>query len=310
MAAGDHGPETMRRYAAAQARLEHAGGYAWRENSLVGAARARVRGRTARPAALDVLGRRADARVAGAVARGRSRLAPARRADEPSRCRAAGVAGEDARRARRGGDPRRPRPLVPRGGDDRGARARGRPVDRTSPGSGTCGGARRRRARSTRRSRSTATTPTSRGSQRFVDRFRYKKSKAKQAQAKLTQIGRLKKEKAVAADELALLTRHWQRLGFEFLNPPRSGKTSSRSMSCRSARREAPARRRDAGDRPWRARRARRPERRREDHAARGPAGAAANGHPGSATASCRRTSRSTRPSSTSVARCSSASRR
>src|SRR5207244_7526163 len=34
MAAGDHAEETMRRYAQAQARLEHAGGYAWRENSL------------------------------------------------------------------------------------------------------------------------------------------------------------------------------------------------------------------------------------------------------------------------------------
>ena len=34
MAGGDHGEETMRRYAEAQARLEHAGGYGWRENSL------------------------------------------------------------------------------------------------------------------------------------------------------------------------------------------------------------------------------------------------------------------------------------
>ena len=34
MAAGDHGPETLARYSSAQARLEHAGGYAWRENSL------------------------------------------------------------------------------------------------------------------------------------------------------------------------------------------------------------------------------------------------------------------------------------
>ncbi|MFL6004638.1 MAG: ATP-binding cassette domain-containing protein, partial [Gaiellaceae bacterium] len=31
MAAGDHGPQTLRRYSEAQARLEHAGGYAWRE---------------------------------------------------------------------------------------------------------------------------------------------------------------------------------------------------------------------------------------------------------------------------------------
>src|SRR3954470_4135853 len=34
MADGDHGEETMRRYSQAQARLEHAGGYGWRENSL------------------------------------------------------------------------------------------------------------------------------------------------------------------------------------------------------------------------------------------------------------------------------------
>ena len=31
--------------------------------------------------------------------------------------------------------------------------------------------------------------------ERFVERFRYKKDKAKQAQAKLTQIGRLEKER-------------------------------------------------------------------------------------------------------------------
>src|SRR5256885_13876450 len=31
MAAGEHEPATLRRYAEAQARLEHAGGYAWRE---------------------------------------------------------------------------------------------------------------------------------------------------------------------------------------------------------------------------------------------------------------------------------------
>src|SRR5438874_2024676 len=31
MASGEHGAQTMRRYSEAQARLEHAGGYAWRE---------------------------------------------------------------------------------------------------------------------------------------------------------------------------------------------------------------------------------------------------------------------------------------
>ena len=38
--------------------------------------------------------------------------------------------------------------------------------------------------------------------ERFVERFRYKKSKAKQAQAKLTQIGRLAQERDKAAGEL------------------------------------------------------------------------------------------------------------
>src|SRR5512142_584781 len=42
---------------------------------------------------------------------------------------------------------------------------------------------------------------------RFVARFRYKKSKAKQAQAKLTQIGRLEQERRTASEEIGLLTR-------------------------------------------------------------------------------------------------------
>jgi ATP-binding cassette, subfamily F, member 3 len=61
--------------------------------------------------------------------------------------------------------------------------------------------------------------------ERFVERFRYKKSKAKQAQAKLTQIGRLEQERAKASAEVDLLTRRRRSLGFEFLNPPRSGRT-------------------------------------------------------------------------------------
>ncbi|HET7043856.1 MAG TPA: ABC-F family ATP-binding cassette domain-containing protein [Gaiellaceae bacterium] len=61
--------------------------------------------------------------------------------------------------------------------------------------------------------------------ERFVERFRYKKSKAKQAQAKLRQIGRLEVEKRSASDEHALLTRRARSLGFEFLRPARSGRT-------------------------------------------------------------------------------------
>ncbi len=61
--------------------------------------------------------------------------------------------------------------------------------------------------------------------ERFVERFRYKKSKAKQAQAKLTQIARLEEERRAARGEVALLTRRSRRLGFDFLKPPRSGRT-------------------------------------------------------------------------------------
>jgi ATP-binding cassette subfamily F protein 3 len=61
--------------------------------------------------------------------------------------------------------------------------------------------------------------------ERFVERFRYKKTKAKQAQAKLTQIGRLEQERSAAVDELSLLSRRQRSLGFEFLKPARSGRT-------------------------------------------------------------------------------------
>jgi ATP-binding cassette subfamily F protein 3 len=60
--------------------------------------------------------------------------------------------------------------------------------------------------------------------ERFVARFRYKKSKARQAQAKLTQIGRLEQERSRAAEELAALTRKRRTLGFDFLRPPRTGR--------------------------------------------------------------------------------------
>ncbi len=60
--------------------------------------------------------------------------------------------------------------------------------------------------------------------ERFVERFRYKKSKAKQAQAKLTQIARLEKERSNARHEVESLTKRRRTLGFDFLDPPRSGR--------------------------------------------------------------------------------------
>jgi ATP-binding cassette, subfamily F, member 3 len=61
--------------------------------------------------------------------------------------------------------------------------------------------------------------------ERFVARFRYKKNKAKQAQAKLTHIGRLEGERGKSATELENLTRSQRSLGFDFLKPARSGRT-------------------------------------------------------------------------------------
>ena len=60
--------------------------------------------------------------------------------------------------------------------------------------------------------------------ERFVERFRYKKSKAKQAQAKLTQIARLEKERSNARHQVESLTKRRRTLGFDFLDPPRSGR--------------------------------------------------------------------------------------
>ena len=62
--------------------------------------------------------------------------------------------------------------------------------------------------------------------ERFVARFRASTEKmARKAQVKLRQIERLEKERAKATGEIDLLTRKSKRLGFEFLKPARSGRT-------------------------------------------------------------------------------------
>jgi ATP-binding cassette, subfamily F, member 3 len=71
--------------------------------------------------------------------------------------------------------------------------------------------------------------------ERFVERFRAKKQLAKRAQAKVTQIGRLSKERADVKDEIALLTRRTKSLGFEFLQPKRSGRTVAEADGLRLA---------------------------------------------------------------------------
>ena len=203
---------------AAQARLEHAGGYDWRDRAA-----SVVRGLGFTDADLDrplshVLGRRADARVARARARIAAGPAAARRADEPPRHRVARVARGDAEDARRRGDPRRARPLVPRGGDDRRARARRRHVRPTSRARGTSGGASRRRARSTRRRRRRGRPSSSRGSSASSSGSGTRRRRRRQAQSKLKQIKRIEAVRVQAPDGRR------RTLGFEFLKPPRSGR--------------------------------------------------------------------------------------
>ena len=129
MAGGDHDEATLGAYARAQTRLEHAGGYGWRDHIGAVAARPRLPRWRFRPAALDLLRRRDHPRVAGARARRRSRSDPPRRADQPPRRGEPGMARARARLAGRRVHHRRARPLVPRGGHERHARARGRPRD-------------------------------------------------------------------------------------------------------------------------------------------------------------------------------------
>lgn len=62
--------------------------------------------------------------------------------------------------------------------------------------------------------------------ERFVARFRASTEKmARKAQVKMRQIERLERERSKATGEIDLLTRKSKRLGFEFLKPARSGRT-------------------------------------------------------------------------------------
>ena len=62
--------------------------------------------------------------------------------------------------------------------------------------------------------------------ERFVARFRASTEKmARKAQVKMRQIERYKQERSKATDQIELLTRRNKKLGFEFLKPPRSGRT-------------------------------------------------------------------------------------
>jgi ATP-binding cassette subfamily F protein 3 len=156
MAGGDHAPATLRRYSDAQGRLEHAGGWAWRDRaaSIVRGAHDRWFLEAVTTAVLELGGPKPIFFDGPWHAWRREKAA-----------RASAAATQ-----------------LDRVSDD---------IERL---------------------------------ERFVARFRYKKSKAKQAQAKLTQIGRLEKERRAAAQELEAMTKRRRTLGFEFLRPPRSGR--------------------------------------------------------------------------------------
>jgi ATP-binding cassette subfamily F protein 3 len=224
MAAGEHGEETMRRYAEAQARLEHAGGYAWRERSL-----AALRGLGF---AEDELDRRLETFSGGELTRASLARSLAGDPDlllldEPTNhldverleWLERTLVGLDAA-------------VILVAHDRWFLEATTTAVLELEAGRSTYFPGRWhvwRREKAARMLDATKSVARYDADiarlQRFVDRFRYKKEKAKQAQAKLTQIGRLKKERAESAEQIALLSRRSKRLGFEFLSPPRSGRT-------------------------------------------------------------------------------------
>jgi ATP-binding cassette, subfamily F, member 3 len=224
MAGGDHSPPTMRRYADAQARLEHAGGYAWRERAA-----GVVRGLgfaepdLDRPLTTFSGGELTRASLARALAGDPDLLL----LDEPTNHLDVSslewlereLASMDA--------------AVMLVAHDRWfLEATTTAVLELAAGRSTFfpGPWHVWRREKAARALDAQKSADRMGAdiarlERFVERFRYKKTKAKQAQAKLTQIGRLEQERSAAVDELSLLSRRRRSLGFEFLKPARSGRT-------------------------------------------------------------------------------------
>ncbi len=224
MAAGDHGPATLERYARAQARLEHAGGWAWRERAA-GVVRGLGFAEPDLDRALETFsgGELTRASLARTLAGDPDVLL----LDEPTNHLDVAslewlereLAALDAA-------------VVLVAHDRWFLEAVTTAVLELEAGRATYFPGHWhvwRRERAERAAHAQRTADRVSGDiarlERFVERFRYKKSKARQAQAKLTQIVRLERERQAAAGEAALLTRRTRALGFEFLSPPRSGRT-------------------------------------------------------------------------------------
>jgi ATP-binding cassette subfamily F protein 3 len=218
MANGDHGPATLRRYAEAQARLEHAGGYAWRER-----ASAVLRGLGFADADLD---RRLETFSGGELTR--ASLARALGGDpdlllldEPTNHLDVAslewlereLAALDAAVILVAHDRWFLEAVTTAVLELQGGRSVFFP--------GPWHVWRREKAARALDAAKTAERQAEEIArlERFVERFRYKATKARQAQSKLKQIERIK------ADRVEVTTARRRTLGFEFLKPARSGRT-------------------------------------------------------------------------------------
>jgi ATP-binding cassette subfamily F protein 3 len=225
MAQGDHADATMRRYGEAQARLEHAGGYDWRERAT-----AVLRGLGFRDEHLD---RRLETFSGGELTR--ASLARALGGDpdlllldEPTNHLDV-ESLEWLERELQGLDAG----ILIVAHDRWFLEAVTNAVLELEAGRSTyfAGPWHEWRIEKAARLHSASKTADRIGAdierlERFVARFRASTEKmARKAQVKMRQIERYKKERAKATDQIDLLTRRSKKLGFEFLKPARSGRT-------------------------------------------------------------------------------------
>jgi ATP-binding cassette subfamily F protein 3 len=223
MADGDHGGRTMRRYADAQARLEHAGGWAWRERAA-----SALRGLGFRDADLD---RTLDTFSGGELTRASLARALAGDPDLLLLDEPTNHLDVDSLEWLENELTSLDAAIVIVAHDRWFLEAVTTAVLELDGGRSFFFAGPWHAWRLERAARASAAAKTAERIgedierlERFVARFRYKKSKAKQAQAKLAQIGRLEKERRKATNELENLTRRRRTLGFEFLKPARTGR--------------------------------------------------------------------------------------